>query len=229
MPQIGIDSGNQKNNTQTESKTDPDSQWAQSPPQEKRVRSDSGYGSSPEDKSLQIRDIASETVKAQPSLDVGRSYLTDLKQFDKSLFAMNEALTHCHTKRSHSQLPFWIQSDRYPVRQFRAYYLLELDKQDPISHEKLQARMSDLEQKFMQHKEDLISKTLPRRYVIPSDLFNSLAAIQAFLGKTAEAEKTIQQGFDFEPGNIIFSLQDARYDLRITDKQVLQGFPQKLS
>ncbi|WP_448215807.1 hypothetical protein [Endozoicomonas sp. 2B-B] len=77
------------------------------------------------------------------------------------------------------------------------------------------------------HREDLVSKRSPRHGVIASDLFNTLAAIQVFLGKTAEAEKTIQQGFDFEPDSTIYSLQDARHDLEITDERVLQDFPPK--
>ncbi|WOG27140.1 hypothetical protein [Endozoicomonas sp. 8E] len=72
-----------------------------------------------------------------------------------------------------------------------------MGKKNPARHEMLQATMSQLEQKFVNHREDLVSKRSPRHSVIASDLFNTLAAIQVFLGKTAEAEKTIQQGFDF--------------------------------
>ncbi|KEQ19314.1 hypothetical protein GZ78_04885 [Endozoicomonas numazuensis] len=197
------------------------------PPQERRSRSDSGYGSSPEDKNLQIRDITPEEVKLQPKREVENHYLTDKRHFDQWLEAMSETLIHCYAKRSRSQLPFWIQSNRYPLRQFRAYHLLALDNQYPARHKKLLSEMNDLEQKFMEYRDDLLNRTLSQRYVIASDLFNTLAAIQTFLGKTSEAERTIHQGFDFEPHSIIFSLQDALYDLKISPERVLEGFPQR--
>ncbi|WP_252177096.1 hypothetical protein [Endozoicomonas sp. 4G] len=223
-PATLTDYPDKKSETQSDHKTDPATKSIESPSRETGLRSDNNYGSYPEDTSLQKREVTAETVAPKPEVHVGNAYLTDQKQFDDTLSAVSKTLIKCPTRYSLSKLPYWISSNQYPIRQFRAYYLLELDKQNPASHEKLETVMSQLEQKFMQHREDLISKRIARPVVIASDLFNSLAAIQVFLGKTAEAKKTIQQGFGFEPDSIVFSLQYAQFDLRINDEQVLQGF-----
>ncbi|WP_062261049.1 hypothetical protein [Endozoicomonas arenosclerae] len=207
----------------------PDSQWSEASLSETRLRSDSGYSSATEDTELDKRDIALTEVRAKLIEPSESSYEEDKKRFEKSMKSIHKALYDCYRARSRSQLTFWIQQDRYPVRQFRAYYLLGLDKLKPDDHEKLHTRMTELEQNLLQHRDHLLSNALQLRYSVASDLFNYLVATQAFLGKTSEALHTVQQGYNYEPGSIIFSLQDAKYDLTISNERVLEGFPPKPS
>ncbi|WP_448215817.1 hypothetical protein [Endozoicomonas sp. 2B-B] len=120
------DPSDNKNKAQADHQTDSVTKSIKSPSRERGLRSDSHYGSYPEGTSLREREITAEIVKIQPvpdKVDARSPYQTDQLLFDNALSTTSRMLIRYHAHHSRNTLPFWIQFNRYPVRQFRAYQL----------------------------------------------------------------------------------------------------------
>ncbi len=148
-----------------------------------------------------------------------KRYQSTFHQIQKDI---HTAFKNMSTFREHKilryDLPAWLSEDRYPIRHFRVYHLLNLDEINPKHNSHLKV-MRSLEEQLLKQKDNLYKPGIhPARH--PVDIFNTLAATQAFQNKYEQAEATIKEGYTFTGEDIVYDFQDALYDLKLPDDSI---------